>query len=132
MVEKRLLQPESHQTSLKKPSTDGCNTVLWTEWMGISGWGMEHLALLKTCVVSENAECKPIDRSSGLIKNPHVSPGDPVVEDGDENEQVEENPDYGEETCRDGDKEGVPPAKEEVIVIVINIARIANAVQCHN
>ena len=50
-------------------------------------------------------------------KNPHVSPGDPVVEDGDENEQVEENPDYGEETCRDGDKEGVPPAKEEVIVI---------------
>ena len=46
-------------------------------------------------------------------KNPHVSPGDPVVEDGDENEQVEENPDYGEETCRDGDKEGVPPAKEE-------------------
>ena len=42
-----------------------------------------------------------------------MSPGDPVVEDGDENEQVEENPDYGEETCRDGDKERVPPAKEE-------------------
>ena len=51
-------------------------------------------------------------------KNPHVSPGDPVVEDGDENEQVEENSDYGEETCKDGDKEGVPPAKEEVIVII--------------
>ena len=68
MIEKRLLQPESHQTSLKKPSTDGCNTVLWTEWMGISGWGMEHLTVLKTCVASDNAECEPIDRSSGLIK----------------------------------------------------------------
>ena len=43
----------------------------------------------------------------------HMSPGDPVVEDGDKNEEVEENSDDGEETCKDGDKEGVAPAEEE-------------------
>ena len=113
MVEKRLLQPESHQTSLKKPSMDGCITVLWTEWMGISGWGMEHLTLLKTCVCFGQCRVRTHRSEFRFDKNPHVSPGDPVVEDGDENEEVEENSDDREETCRDGDKERVPPAKEE-------------------
>ena len=81
--------------------------------MGISGWGMEHLTLLKTCVCFGQCRVRTHRSEFRFDKNPHVSPGDPVVEDGDENEEVEENSDDREETCRDGDKEGVPPAKEE-------------------